>query len=663
MLLDMDNHSINNATTITGGSGGVGGGGGVGVVIYNAPPAGFFSLNISGAGTTLSGGKGGNAGGGDGSGGGGAGLVATGLSHINMSDGSINGGTGGNNLIDNVGGVGVGGGGSAVFLSVDGSSFTQSAGSITGGAGGSTTGTNPSAAGLGGDGLRANNSQISIGGTVSGGVGGASGAGVAGNGGSGIYTWSTDATTHSEITVNSTATVSGGNGGATTSGGTAGQGGVGVRLTGNNSLLINAGTIAGGTSGSGTQANAVSIEGSNNIVELHSGYSFTGNVAVASGTGNILRLGGSSNGNFDADDIGDGTNSQYIGFDAFEKNGASTWILTGTDSSAKPWTISEGILQIGDGTATGSITGNITNNANVTFNRSDTVSYGGNMTGSGSLTKDGAAGTTLTLTGNNDYSGGTTVSKGTLAGNIAPNTNLTVAANATYNGTTAPRTVNALNGAGSITNDNGLTAQSGAFDGQISGAGGLTKDGSGTLILSNTNTYLGGTTVTEGTLSIGSDDNIGGGTNTLANDSILQLTGTTYSKNWTLGTGNNNRIETAGTATMGGILSGGGFRKTGAGTLTLSGANIYTGNTNISGGTLELATASSLTSPVTVDTGATFALRGSVTGNVILNASSAALNAWQGGNITGNLTTNGGELNFYLPGAIDESVDINIYML
>ncbi|GHU38387.1 hypothetical protein AGMMS50256_37610 [Betaproteobacteria bacterium] len=364
------------------------------MVIYSAPVA-DFNLDI-GAGAAISGGNGGTSGAVAG-GGGGAGLVADGLSHISMNAGTINGG-----------------GGSVVFLSVDGSSFTQSAGSINGGAGGSTTGTNAYAAGLGGDGLWANNSQITLSGTVTGGVGGSSGAGAAGNGGSGLYTWSTDATIHSEISVNSGATVIGGDGGTTASG-TAGDGGVGVRLTGDNSLLINAGAIQGGlaNNGAGTQANAVSIEGDNNIVELRNGYSFTGNVVVESGAGNILRLGGSDDSSFDADTIGNGTNGQYRGFAAFEKNGmSSTWVVTGTDSSAKPWTISEGTLQIGNNGTSGSISGNINNNASLVFKRSDTVIYGGMIGGTGSLTQAGSG--TLVLTGASDYNGGTIISAGTL---------------------------------------------------------------------------------------------------------------------------------------------------------------------------------------------------------------------------------------------------------
>ena len=70
-------------------------------------------------------------------------------------------------------------------------------------------------------------------------------------------------------------------------------------------------------------------------------------------------------------------------------------------------------MQIGSGGTTGSVTGDIVDNAALVFNRSNALTYAGVISGTGSLTKSGAG--TLTLTADNTYAGGTTINAGTLA--------------------------------------------------------------------------------------------------------------------------------------------------------------------------------------------------------------------------------------------------------
>jgi autotransporter-associated beta strand protein/T5SS/PEP-CTERM-associated repeat protein len=101
------------------------------------------------------------------------------------------------------------------------------------------------------------------------------------------------------------------------------------------------------------------------------------------------------------------------GAGALSKAGAGTLILTGNSSYAGGTTISGGTLQLGNGGASGSIAGNVTDNGVFAINRSDTFTFGGVISGSGAFAQLGT-GTTI-LTGVNSYNGGTAIAAGTLA--------------------------------------------------------------------------------------------------------------------------------------------------------------------------------------------------------------------------------------------------------
>jgi fibronectin-binding autotransporter adhesin len=101
------------------------------------------------------------------------------------------------------------------------------------------------------------------------------------------------------------------------------------------------------------------------------------------------------------------------GVTGLTKVGTGTFTLTGANTYTAGTTISAGTLQIGNAGATGSVAGDIVNNAALTFNRTGTLTYGGVISGTGSLTK--IASGTLTLTADNTYTGGTTINAGTLA--------------------------------------------------------------------------------------------------------------------------------------------------------------------------------------------------------------------------------------------------------
>jgi len=125
-------------------------------------------------------------------------------------------------------------------------------------------------------------------------------------------------------------------------------------------------------------------------------------------------------------------------------------------------------LQLGNGGATGSITGNIANNGTLVFNRSNNTVFAGVFSGAGSIRQAGSGRTELTGD-SSGYTGTTTVASGTLAVNGKLGGTLTVLAaarlqgtgtlgNTIVSGTIAPgNSIGTLNVAGSIVFNAGST--------------------------------------------------------------------------------------------------------------------------------------------------------------------------------------------------------------
>jgi autotransporter-associated beta strand protein len=142
------------------------------------------------------------------------------------------------------------------------------------------------------------------------------------------------------------------------------------------------------------------------------------------------------------------------------------------------------------------------------------TTYSGIITATGGLTKVGNG--TLTLSGNNSYTGTTAIDSGTLAisGGLAiVNTGTVSLANAAGVGlnVTASETIGSLQGGGAtggtVTIDAAQTltvAETGSatFSGVITGAGGLTKTDAGTLTLSGNNDFTGATSISGGILNL-----------------------------------------------------------------------------------------------------------------------------------------------------------------
>jgi fibronectin-binding autotransporter adhesin len=304
--------------------------------------------------------------------------------------------------------------------------------------------------------------------------------------------------------------------------------------------------------------------------------------ALAAGVGIIsskaitLNIGG---GTFLADAGTTSTLSGMIsGIGAWTKTGPGTLILSGANTYSGGTTITAGTLQLGNGGTTGSIIGDVTDNGVFAVNRSDTYTFGGAISGSGSFEQRGI-GTTI-LTGTNTYEGGTTIAAGTLQlGNGGVTGSIT--GDVTDNG------VFAVNRSDTYT-----------FGGAISGSGSFEQRGTGTTILTGTNTYKGGTTITAGTLQLGNGGVTGSITGDVTDNGVFAV----------------NRSDTY---TFDGIISGPGlFEQRGTGTTILTAKSMYTGLTTVNAGSL-IVDGSIASAQTLVNAGGLLGGKGSLGGNLV----------------------------------------------
>jgi outer membrane autotransporter protein len=149
------------------------------------------------------------------------------------------------------------------------------------------------------------------------------------------------------------------------------------------------------------------------------------------------------------------------------KEGAGILTLTAANTFAGLTTINTGTLQLGDGGTAGSIVSDIVNDSALIFNRSDALTYGGTIDGTGTVTVRGG-GTTI-FTANNTYTGSTQIFDATLQlGNGG--TTGAIAGNVEF--------VAGQGGTLAFNHSNTLT-----YGGTIFGDGSIVKLGSGTTVL------------------------------------------------------------------------------------------------------------------------------------------------------------------------------------
>ncbi|HSL22284.1 MAG TPA: autotransporter-associated beta strand repeat-containing protein [Vicinamibacterales bacterium] len=278
----------------------------------------------------------------------------------------------------------------------------------------------------------------------------------------------------------------------------------------------------------------------------------------------------------------------------------------------------------------------------------DPIVDGAGVGGAGnwSVVKDGAG--TLVLSGTNLYTGSTSVFAGTLS--VTSNDNLGTGfsmylrdgATLAITGSNVFNRGLFLDGVATVSVAPGQTATWSGFIEDLEVSSTLRVDGGGTLALTGSNIYSGGTIVTGGSAVLVSDD-------TALGLNLAPLALGDASGSGTLGITPGATMVSARDVTLGGTAGGvfdmrgsssleltgtisgpGQLAKAGGGTLTLSGANSYTGGTYVAAGVLQAGSANAFGGgSMVVAGGATLDLNGfsqsvgalSGDGNVALGSS------------------------------------------
>lgn len=331
---------------------------------------------------------------------------------------------------------------------------------------------------------------------------------------------------------------------------------------------------------------------------------------------------------------------------------------------------------------------------------SSNLTIDGIISGAFTLTKVGAS--VVELNGVNTYSGIATISAGTLS--ILNNAALGTANTTTVNtgavlqlngvdisGKTLQLNGSGISNGGALINATGTSTWSGnvslmsastistsallTLSGVLSGGFNLTKIGSSTLYLTNTNTYSGATLISGGILNITAPNSLGqtnqvtvSGTgqlqilgnndfdiplilsSTIGTGALRSMSGTnSWVGNITLQANTGIGVETSSILKISGVISGSfGITKYGAGSLQLDAENLYTGSTTNSAGTLKLLIAKAI--PVTnamIVNNATLDLNGISTtfGSLAGTSNSGIVTSTQSGTLT--LTISGSSSTSY----------------
>jgi autotransporter-associated beta strand protein len=380
-------------------------------------------------------------------------------------------------------------------------------------------------------------------------------------------------------------------------------------------VAINAGTLTLAQSEALGSANAVTV-GTSGAAQLKLAAGSTlgslnggtaGLVGVDLG-GNGLTLSGSGASTFSGVIAGAGSLTQ---------NGTGLFTLNGSNTYSGGTTVNAGSLVVGAGgaLATGSAV-NVGASGAIEFqNTSPTL---GILSNAGSALFRGAGTATLaglSGEGTTGFHNGVTISGALNGGQVSVDGVASIgtlsAGSLTLRGNTS--SIATLDGGSVTLTGTTLTVNTGTSAGPIDGSGALVKNGTGTLTLSGSNRFTGGTTVNAGSLVVAGGSLAANGAVTVnaATFGIGAVDGGTLVIGaLTLGNGASNSVVSGGTlqasafnlnsGSVSSILAGAGaLTKNTAGTVTLSAANTFTGGSTINAGTLAVVAGGDLLGTVT----------------------------------------------------------------